>query len=180
SSGNFIYSPVFATKDFVYVDLEQEEKYDVVFSNFGGLNCAGPQQLKQLAVRLNKILRPGGKFIAIVMGRKCFIENAYFKVKNSSQLNRRKSLKPVSATIGSHTFPVWYYSPKEFANYFQPLFIEPIWNPVGLFVPPSWMDQHFSKWSIIRKSAMTLEMTAPWMPALSDYADHYFIELTKK
>ena len=108
--------PVFTTLDFNDIPVDKGESYDLVFSNFGGMNCAGPEQLHEVAGRLHKILRPGGKVIAVIMGKKCLSEKLYFTLKNSSQKNRRNSSQPVTAKFQSGSFPVWYYSPGEFSN----------------------------------------------------------------
>jgi ubiquinone/menaquinone biosynthesis C-methylase UbiE len=172
--------PDFSRLSFSDISTDQENTYDLVFSNFGGLNCAGPDELHQVAIKLNKILRPGGKFIAVVMGKKCLSEKIYFTLKNSAQKHRRTNNSPVAASFQSGSFPVWYYSPKEFSELFKPWFNSPVCKPVGFFIPPSWLNGYFSRSGPVRAAAVQLEKMITHVPALSDYADHYYIELTRK
>ena len=45
---------------------DKEEKYDLIFSNFGGLNCISPEALKNLSSELYSLLKPGGAMIRMV------------------------------------------------------------------------------------------------------------------
>ena len=123
----------------------KDKEFDVIFSNFGGLNCVDAGQIQALAMDANKLLRPGGKFIAVIMGRNCLLENVYFKLKNKKLQNRRKSKLPVTAVISDVSFPIWYYAPDEFAGLMKPWFTDPVLKPIGLFIPPSFMNNYFSK-----------------------------------
>ena len=53
------------------VTIANEEKFDLIFSNFGGLNCLSPEQLTQLSEGAAHQLRPEGMLVMVVMGRKC-------------------------------------------------------------------------------------------------------------
>ena len=151
----------------------------MIFSNFGGLNCADSGKIQNIAKAASKILRPGGKFIAVVMGRKCLLENTYFLFRNKKLVNRRKSQSAVIATVSDVSFPVWYYSPNEFIKLAQPWLSKPAIKPIGLFTPPSFLDKHFSKLKVLVSGAGLLENLSPALSGLSDYADHYLIEFTK-
>ena len=114
------------------------------------------------------------------MGRKCLLENFYFRFRNKSLYKRRKSTEPVPATIENITFPVWYYSPAEFSQLLKPWLKDPVFKPIGLFVPPSYINNYFSKSKVISKIISLLEKSAFTFPGLSDYSDHFLIETTKK
>ncbi|HED06581.1 MAG TPA: class I SAM-dependent methyltransferase, partial [Ignavibacteria bacterium] len=44
-----------------------EEKFDLVFSNFGGLNCIDKNELKKFGNDIKGMLNPGGRVIASIM-----------------------------------------------------------------------------------------------------------------
>ncbi len=44
---------------FAAIDQLPEDNYDLIFSNFGGLNCVSPEELGQLGAVFSKKLRPG-------------------------------------------------------------------------------------------------------------------------
>lgn len=166
-----------------FQELQKMEsgKFDFIFSNFGGLNCARPDELKKMAGEFHRILRPGGKLIAVIMGRKCIIETGYFVFKNDSrQRKRRKSFHPVKANVANATIDIWYYSPKEFAQFMMPFFEFPVHRPVGLFLPPSYLDKSFNKIPGLLPLLNQLEKLSNIHPGWSDYADHYLIDLTKQ
>ncbi|MBK7389464.1 MAG: radical SAM protein [Bacteroidetes bacterium] len=166
-----------------FQELQKMEtgKYDVIFSNFGGLNCAQPNDLKKMAAEFHRLLRPGGKLIAVIMGRKCIIERLYFLFKNdTAKRNRRKSFHPVKANVAGEMIDIWYYSPKEFAYYMAPFFELSAYKPIGLFLPPSYLDKNLKKIPGVLPILNQLEKLSTIHSGWSDYADHYLIDLTKR
>lgn len=172
--------PRFLVSDFNNLTELQDLQYDLIFSNFGGLNCANKEQLKNLAKEATRLLRPGGKFIAVIMGKKCLSESVYFSLKNKKVSNRRNTSNAVSATISGQTFPVWYYSPDEIIMLMKPWLNDATHKPVGLVIPPSFLNKYFERSNLITRLAGKLEQFTPNLPVFSDYADHYLIELTKR
>lgn len=55
-----------------------EAGFDLIFSNFGGLNCISPAAIRQLGNELGRLLRPGGRAVLVVMGACCAWESLYF------------------------------------------------------------------------------------------------------
>ncbi len=84
--------------------VAEEPPFDLVFSNFGGLNCLSLQQLSALAPHIDTALKPGGYFVAVVMGRFCWWETLYFLLKGkwASAFRRSKEIGfAFPGTIGS-------------------------------------------------------------------------------
>ena len=67
-----------------YLDLDSfdetlfDKKFDLVFSNFGGLNCINPESFRKLLQKLPHILNPKGRFVAVIMPKFCLWESLYF------------------------------------------------------------------------------------------------------
>ena len=159
----------------------KSQKFDLVFSNFGGLNCASPEEIKIIASEISDLLRPGGRFIAVLMGRSCVIEKFYFTVKGDKQnSNRRKSLLPLKAKVSSHAIDINYYKPEEFASLVKPALSVIAFRPVGLFIPPSYLEKPFTAIPGVSASAKILERFAAIHPGWADYADHYLIDFIKR
>lgn len=118
-----------------------DEKFDLILSNFGGLNCLSPEELNTLGTALPALLKPGGLFVAVVMGRLCCWETLYFLLKGRWRAAfRRVAGRPVDARLDPHvTVPVWYYSPREFRRFFPALGFVTV-QPVGFWLPPSYLD----------------------------------------
>jgi SAM-dependent methyltransferase len=150
--------------------------FDLVFSNFGGLNCLSPAELRALARPLADCLAPGGRLIAVVMPRACLWEAAWGLVRLRPALAaRRWRSGPVSAQLaaGEPPLPVWYYNPSALLQLLGDTFEVEHVRPVGLAVPPSaleplacraprllallaWLDRHWLK--------------AAWAAPLADHA----------
>ncbi len=101
-------------------ELVFTEKFDLIFSNFGGLNCLPPQDLKKLFTAVKNRLSPSGKLIAVIMPDFCLIESLYFATKRASKkIFRRRTKSFLSVNINGVPIKTWYYSPAE--KIFTPL-----------------------------------------------------------
>lgn len=127
---------------------ERRQQFDLVFSNFGGLNCVSPETLPQLGEALPLLLKPGGLFVAVVMGRFCCWEMLYFLIKGRpKEAFRRLSKEPLEARLDQNTsVKTWYFSPKEFIKIlsFNNLTKKNI-QAVGFWAPPSYLNSFFEK-----------------------------------
>ncbi len=163
-------------------ELPAEESYDLVLSNFGGLNCLSPTALSEWAEALAPRMRSGAYLAAVVMGRFCLWESLYFLSKGAwSKAWRRRTKGPVVADLGDGaTIDTWYYSPREFSAVFEENFSLHAIRPIGLALPPSYLDPFFS-----RRPNLLARMKA-WEKRWGDgawgasLADHYWLLLQKK
>lgn len=157
-----------------------EDKFDLVFSNFGGLNCLSPEKLTALKNDLAEKLNPSGEVILVVMGRKCVWERLYFSLKGKSrEAGRRLQKSAVRASIGDTQVETWYYSPEEFKATFDTEFTTTLIRPVGLVVPPSYLQPFFNNKQWLINTLEFLDGLISF-PFLSNHADHFLIVLKKK
>ena len=121
--------------------------FHLILSNFGGLNCLSPVDLLRTGKHLPDLLAPDGYFVAVIMGRFCWQESLYFLLKGRWRTAfRRFSRKPVAARLDEQTtVDTWYYSSREFRRFFPDLELVAL-RPVGLWVPPSYLDTWFRRW----------------------------------
>ncbi len=100
-------------------DFNFEQKFDLVFSNFGGLNCVDKEALKNLSVVLSGILNDRGRIIFVIMPNFSLWESFYFLMKiKIDKVFRRASTKPLNVNLNGGNVQTFYYSPKEIANIF--------------------------------------------------------------
>lgn len=132
--------------------------FDLVFSNFGGLNCLSPEDLEKLGAAIPGLLQPGGLFVAVIMGRFCWWESLYFSLKiQFGQAIRRWRGGPVDAPLGGGGhIPTWYYAPAEFRSFLPNLTLQTV-QPVGFWLPPSYLDPWFGRRPGLLRSLNFLE-----------------------
>lgn len=162
------------------LDVIKEEKFDVVFSNFSGLNCLSETELADLSNSISHVLKPDGKFIACFFGTKCRWEKLYFLVKfNFRAMNRRGDKKETQVKIKNDVFITWYYSTSTVSRIFADNFLPSQKMPVGLFIPPSYLNSFFKRIPFALKILSVLERFFSFS-FLANYADHYVVCFTKK
>jgi ubiquinone/menaquinone biosynthesis C-methylase UbiE len=169
-----------------YLDLDSfddslfEKKFDLVFSNFGGLNCINPQSMRKLLERLPAILAPGGRFVAVVMPKFCVWESIYFLLKfEFRNAFRRWTSSSVDANLQGALVKTWYFKPsqvKDWATNFTVIDMKPI----GIALPPSFLQAYFSKRRRLLIRLNSLEKRFGNWSSLSGMADHYLIDLKLK
>ena len=156
------------------------ERFDLIFSNFGGLNCIGLEDTRKLSEHFNVFTKENGFLMLVYMSRSCLWERLYFRYKGDLENARRRTKKEAQyVDVEGAKLAVWYYNPKEIVSLFSDSFELVKVRPIGLFVPPSYMEGFFRK----RKrmlSSLTVMDKLMGLEAWSKYADHFVIVLKKK
>lgn len=155
--------------------------FDLIFSNFGGLNCLNETELKEFFSALPQLTQKKSELVFVIMGRKCLWERIFFLLKfNKHKAFRRKSKNGVFADLGSVLQKTFYYSPKEIKKFLETNFEVLNCKPIGFFIPPSYFNPFFSKHKILFFTLYQLEKLTSSLNFLSNYADHYLIHLKRK
>lgn len=146
---------------------------DLVFSNFGGLNCLAPDELKRLFAELNKDLKPGNWVCLTIMPPHSLFESFYFLIRGkfNSAFRRRKS--PVDLFVHNERIPTWYYSPNHLCSLFPSRWKIKKQIALGFFLPPPFLDGYSRRFSLVFGVFVALEKWVHKTPALASYADHY-------
>lgn len=153
---------------------------DLVFSNFGGLNCLSPDEFRALGKACREQLGNGSDIFLVVMGKRCIWEKLYFLWKfDRSNAFRRKNSQGVPTHIGPAQFLTWYYSPDEILDFFGPGFTLQSCGPVGLFVPPSYLNPFFENRKRLFQLFRSLDRIFCKFKWAANYADHFYIHLKK-
>ncbi|MEJ7738083.1 MAG: methyltransferase domain-containing protein [Chitinophagaceae bacterium] len=155
-----------------------EQKFDLVLSNFGGLNCVSARELFQLSSALSSLLVTSGRLFLVLMGDFCLWEMGYFALRAKFKMAfRRQQHQPVYRANG-HDMPVFYHSPKKLKKCLYPLFSITAISPVGLFIPPSYLEKWFSRHRNWLNKLNKWENNWGY-PVFSSLADHYCIIFNK-
>lgn len=158
-----------------------DHTFDLVFSDFGGLNCVDSNHLALLFEAAASLLKRGGRLILIIMPRFCAWESLYFLSRlDLRKAFRRRLKKAQQANLGNESVDIWYHDPAEVAQlasgYFKMLHIQPI----GLTIPPSYLNNSFIATPRILRKLDAAEKKLNKFRQLSRMADHYLIDLELK
>lgn len=170
-----------------YLDLESfnetlfDKKFDLVFSNFGGLNCINPESLRRLMQNLAYILKPGGRFVGVIMPKFCAWETIFFLLRlQFKKAFRRLTSKEVVTDLQGITMKTWYYHPSQIREWSKEKFRLISLRPVGIALPPSYLENFFSlkkRW-LLRLNTFEKQMGKTSL--LSGMSDHFVIDLQLK
>jgi SAM-dependent methyltransferase len=156
-------------------------QFDLVLSNFGGLNCLSPDDLAALAGRLAGIVRPGGRVVLVVMPPLCLWEVAWHLPRlHPRAAFRRLGGGPVTARVGAASFPIWYYGPDRLRRMFAADFDCVAVRPIGLAVPPSALEPAFTNRPALVDRLERLDRALPGWPLLAGISDHMLLEFRRQ
>jgi len=160
-------------------ELQIEKPFDLVLSNFGGLNCMNPNELAKFAGDLKNILKPSGRFISVVMPDFCFTESAYMLFKfRFADIFRRKKVQKVS--VNGSEVNTFYYSPGYYYSFFKEHFNLFGKIGVGFTIPPSYLNNFFKDKSTLLKILYNIEEIFGNNFIAASASDHFLIDLSLK
>jgi len=158
-----------------------DHSFDIIFSDFGGLNCLSPIQIDNFFIAAEKKLKPNGKIISIIMPKHCLLENSYFIIKGDfKKAFRRNTEKAVSANVEGTNVDTWYYNPKNITKASNTFFTINNVLPIGFLIPPSYLEPFFKNKLRLLKILQNIDMFFRRFSFLSKYSDHYLISLSKR
>lgn len=156
------------------------EKFDLIFSNFGGLNCLNKRELQSFFKSASQLLSEKGKIGLVIMPKNTLWEQFYFLAKgNFKNIFRRKKVS-VIANVDGEKVITYYYNPKEIKYLASDFFKAKEVFPIGFFIPPSYLEPFFKNKSSLVSVINKLESKVKHTSFLSKYADHYLILLQKR
>ena len=158
-----------------------KQKFDLVFSNFGGMNCISFEEMEKLPSEVKKILKPNGRLIMVVMPAFCLWETIYFLFKlNFKNAFRRYSNDGTIARPNGLEVRTFYYTPNQMKKIFEKYFDVINIKPDGFFIPPSYLEKFFAPkvktFNLLKK----IEKIFSNQRILAGFSDHYLIDLKVK
>lgn len=157
-----------------------EGQFNLVFSNFGGLNCVSSETLQSLRKVFAGYLSPNGRFVSVVMPSACMMESLYFLSRfQFNEAFRRRKKKVEWKNDKGALLMIHYFAPKEFSVQFENSFTSESLLPIGLWIPPSYTEAFFHRHRKTLNALSGLENRfSP--PFLAGISDHYLIDLKLK
>ncbi len=155
------------------------KKFDLVISNFGGLNCINGNEIEKLGHQLYPLLHNDGKLFFVIMGRSCLWEIMYYLGRGKPATAFRRKRRSVLFEIEGVTMPVFYYSPSDLKKIFRSLYTYCRSKPVGLFIPPSYLQNKFGNRKQLLSNLTRLEKKFSGCSVFSNLADHFCIIFQK-
>ena len=159
--------------------LDQQGPYDLIFSNFAGLNCTG--QLSKVLDSFTHLLKPRGFVTLVLLPRFCLWEFLLlFKGKFRTAFRRFSGRKGTKAKIEGEYFRCWYYDPSFIRRHLKRSFDVVALEGLCSLVPPSYME-HFAEnhpglYRFLVKKENGWKTKWPWKVM----GDYYIITLQKK
>ncbi len=159
--------------------LKDKGPYDLIFSNFAGLNCT--DELDRVLTSLAPLLNPNGKITMVILSEFCLWETLLmFKGKFRTAFRRFFSANGRKAHIEGSYFKCWYYSPSYILNRLKDSFDVLSVEGLCIVVPPSYIEgfaeKYPSAFDFLVKLENRLKSIWPWKYV----GDYYIISLRKK
>lgn len=161
-------------------DLCIDKKFDILFSNFGGLNCLTKTELELFFKNSTEKLTEKGKLILVIMPKNTLWERIYFLAKGKIKSAFRRAKKVAIATVDGVSVPTYYYNPDDIIKLAEREFDVLGTNPIGFFIPPSYLEPFFKENKKLLSILSKAENRIKNWSFLSKYADHYIVLLQKK
>lgn len=157
-----------------------DRQFDLIFSNFAGLNCVSPDQLKILGNQLHRLIKPGGHFAAVIFGKFCVWETIYYLSRGRRhEAFRRRTSNEVQARLDDTTHQsIYYYSVKQFTENLP--FKRKQTRPIGLFVPPSYLEGAMKKHPRLFRLLVKMEDSFAGFAAARSLSDHTWLLFKKE
>lgn len=159
--------------------LKNKGPYDLVLSNFAGLNCTG--RLDGVLKDLPALLKPGGLATLVILPKFCLWETMLIlKGKFRTATRRFFSSKGVCSHVEGTYFKCWYYNPgyviKNTKKDFEIVSLEGLCT----LVPPSYMEhfaeKHPKMFNFLIKQENRVKNKWPWRVI----GDYYIVTIRKK
>jgi hypothetical protein len=160
-------------------NLQQPGPYDLIFSNFAGLNCTN--ELNGVLDSFPFLVKPGGYVTLVILPAFSLWEFLMlFKGKFRTAFRRFSGKKGARAQIDGENFRCWYYNPSVIKQRLKPSFDVVDLEGVCTIVPPSYIE-HFAEkhprlYRFLVKKENRWKKTWPWR----SIGDYYIITLKRK
>lgn len=158
--------------------LQQRGPYDLIFSNFAGLNCTN--RLDKVLQSLPGLLQPGGLATLVVLPRFCLWETLLLlKGKFRTATRRFFSSGGAASHVEGVHFNCWYYNPSYITAALKDSFELVDLEGLCTFVPPSYLEgfaeKHPRLYDLLVKAENRFSRKWPWKVA----GDYYILTLRR-
>jgi len=146
---------------------------DGVFSDFGPLNCE--LSLDPVRELLLRALRPGGRFVAVVMPRLCPLEVALNLGRGDLRTALRRFRRAPIADVEGVRFPIRYYGAGDFDRALGAAFRRVETRSLGLVLPPPSFGPALARAPRLLGALTAIEDAVAGLPGLRRLGDHVIL-----
>jgi predicted O-methyltransferase YrrM len=160
--------------------LRQRGPYDLIFSNFAGLNCT--DELDKVLRSFAPLVKPGGQVTLVILPGFCLWETLLFLRGRWRTAFRRliSGRKGTQSHVEGHYFRCWYYSPSYVVRALKDSFDLLSVEGLCTIVPPSYIEhfaeKHRGAWRLLRVLEEKWKTRWPW----KYIGDYYIISFRKR
>ncbi len=159
--------------------LKDKGPYDLIFSNFAGLNCT--DDLERVLLSLPKLSKPGGVVTLVLLPPFCLWETLMmFRGKFKTAFRRFSADHGSQSHIEGVYFTCWYYNPSYITRSLRKYFDVQRIEGLCTIVPPSYVNGFAQKHPVIYKFLKQKEDKWKAMWPWKYIGDYYIISLIKK
>lgn len=160
-------------------NIKDTGPYDMVFSNFAGLNCTS--DLQKVLQDCSALIKPNGYLTVVIMPSFCLWEFLLlFKGNFKTAFRRFAGKQGAEAHVEGKYFRCWYYNPSFIKQTLQKDFKVIVQEGLCVIVPPSYFKNFATKnkklFAFLKKAEHKLKSLWPFR-AMGDY---YILTLQKK
>ena len=159
--------------------LKDKGPYDIIFSNFAGLNCTN--ELEKVLRSFPALLNPGGIITLVLLPKFCLWETSLFlKGKFKTAFRRFFSTAGREAQVEGEYFRCWYHSPSTIKKHLEKEFDMLALEGLCTLVPPSYIENFAEKYpktfNALKYKEDKWKAKWPWR----SIGDYYIISFKKK
>jgi SAM-dependent methyltransferase len=144
-----------------------------VFSNFGPLNCE--LSLDPVRQLLEQALRPGGRFVGIVLPRICPLEVAAALARGDLRAALRRFRRDPVAEVEGVRFPIRYYGAGDFDRALGRGFRRVETRSLGVVLPPPEFGATLARAPRLLRALTLAEDLVAGLPGVRRMGDHVML-----
>ncbi len=164
---------------FEHLTKEFSGPFDLLFSNFGGLNCAA--NLEEVAAQLSALLLPGGYFVSVVMPPLSLWNVVASLSRGKVQSIFRRLEGGIDATgFGDKTFSVHYHSLNDLIKLLSAEFDLVHASGLNVFSPPPHATTFAGRFPRMTSLLEKIDDSIAHWPVIRSMGDHYLAVFRKR
>ncbi len=151
------------------------QSFDVIYSNFGGLNCV--PDLSAVVQQLKPYLKKGTLLFFAIMPPVCPWELLYALRGNWRFALRRLQKDGTASRIEGRHFLSWYFTPQQVVRAFGVDFTLVSLRGIASLTPPPYMVRFQKRFPRIVRTLMKMDEIVSAVPPFNRWADYFIISL---
>jgi ubiquinone/menaquinone biosynthesis C-methylase UbiE len=147
--------------------------YDLVFSNFGGLNCI--PDLTAMTRGLPRVLKPGGFVTLVIMPPVCLWEMGQALRGDFTTAFRRLHRGGVMARVASAHFKTYYFRPGQVLRALGPGYRRVAVRGLSVFSPPPYLEKFARRHEAVFRRLTALDERLGRWPVVNAMGDFFIV-----